>query len=547
MDRHRARIVIIPARGGSKGVPRKNLRPLAGRPLLGHSLAAAAALQDARVVVSTDDEEIAVFARRHGAEIHDRSAGSSDDAATVDDVVVECLLDLAVPDETVVLTVQATSPFISIADLEAAHAALAPGIDTVVSVTDDTHLRWRVFEDGTGEAMFDARVNRQWLPREFRETGAVVASRAGATRSRGTRFGDTVHPLVLSPERSLDVDTDLDFRIAEALLGRRRVALVVIGGNDVGLGHVYRQLSIANDLVGHDVRFVLDQPDETAVELVRDRNYPVEVCATDDELYSYLAAFAPDLIVNDCLDSSEERAKRLAGLAVRTASFEDLGPGASIFDVVVNALYEPSDTEPPSVRSGPSYFVARDEFVTVPRMIVAPTAEHAMITFGGVDEGNLTCRTLAVLADVHPGATVTVVLGRAYAHDETLAATVAASPLEVEVVRDTRAMSELMAASDVLITGGGRTVYEGACVAVPTVSVSQNDREVSHAWSREQLGVLDLGLAADLDDDHFAAGLIRACDDLDWRFDAHERSLRANLTSGRARVIKLLTDLMEQS
>src|SRR5688500_12424110 len=117
------KLIIIPARGGSKGVPRKNLRPLAGRPLVAHAVEAALQVADARVLVSTEDEEIALIAERAGAEIHRRPVDLAEDATTLDELVVSIVAELAAEEgyePEVVITVQPTAPLLSTEDILAA-------------------------------------------------------------------------------------------------------------------------------------------------------------------------------------------------------------------------------------------------------------------------------------------------------------------------------------------------------------------------------------------------------------------------------------------
>ncbi|MGH8630308.1 MAG: cytidylyltransferase domain-containing protein, partial [Burkholderiales bacterium] len=109
-------LAVIPARGGSKGIPRKNLRPLAGKPLIWYAIQACLAVRPRmRVVVSTDDEEIALFAERFGAEVLQRSPALAGDEVTLDPVIVHVVQQ---SEERwreryeVIVTVQPTSPLL---------------------------------------------------------------------------------------------------------------------------------------------------------------------------------------------------------------------------------------------------------------------------------------------------------------------------------------------------------------------------------------------------------------------------------------------------
>lgn len=547
--------IVIPARGGSIGVPRKNLRPFGGQPLLAWSIEAAKAVSNARVIVSTDDDEIALLAKRLGADVDERPSWLAEPDVPVDDVVAHVAAGID-PQPSVIVTVQPTAPFVTAVDIEkAVQILLRSAADTVVAVTPDKHLRWRRTDDGRVIPQYESRVNRQWLPDEYRETGAVTACRRSLVTETGTRFGTNVALVVIPPERALDIDTSADFRLGQALLATRKIAIRTIGSSSTGLGHVYRCLSLAHDLVGHDVVFHIDKSEHLAEQLIRGDNYPLQVHTSQTELTQALAESAPDLIINDALNTDVDLGRALSDVAP-VVTFEDEGPGAMYAELVVNALLPDPDGGPDSalrpgrVLRGMEYIVLRDEFVTAPRYRFEAQVGRVLITFGGVDESNLTIRSVAALEDVlAPGqADVDVVVGPGYAHREDLEAKLARAKNTYRLVRQTRSMSEFMRQADLCITSGGRTVFEAASLGVPVVSIAQNSREMSHRVGQIGLGVLTTGRkAADVSDDELRSLLRRAIEDRSWRDQAHVKSLECNLLGGRARVRAELSRLLTSS
>ena len=148
-------VALIPARGGSKGIPRKNLVPVGGRPLLVHSIAQArrAAGID-RVFVSTEDAEIAAVAREAGAEIVERPLALAGDTASTESAITHALGQWAaqglVPDRVVLL--QATSPFRADGQLDAALATFdRTGCDSLLSVVRFVGFVWRRGADGLSQ------------------------------------------------------------------------------------------------------------------------------------------------------------------------------------------------------------------------------------------------------------------------------------------------------------------------------------------------------------------------------------------------------------
>ena len=169
---------MIPAGAGSKTIPKKNIRLLAGKPLFSYVLETISTVNDREhVVVSTDDEEIKELAAPH-ALVHNRSKSSADDESTLDEVALQVAKFLkrehGAGDNDILVTVQPTSPFIRPDTIHKAVEKLRKsGCDTVLTVKDDRHLRWTINGHGP-EPLYEERVNRQQMKPVFSETGGVI-------------------------------------------------------------------------------------------------------------------------------------------------------------------------------------------------------------------------------------------------------------------------------------------------------------------------------------------------------------------------------------
>lgn len=214
---------LIPARGGSKSVPRKNVRELAGKPVLVWTAEVALACPALdRVVVSTDDAEIAEVARACGLEVPFMRPAELAGDETPDLPVY--LHALAALDEgfDAVAWLRPTAPLRTVTDIEAAIRVLAEtGADAVRSVCVAEHSPyWMVrSDDGKLVPLLDeVPVRRQLLRPVYRLNGAIDVARCASVRNE--LFGGEVRPYVMPAERSVDLDTELDFVLAEALLRR---------------------------------------------------------------------------------------------------------------------------------------------------------------------------------------------------------------------------------------------------------------------------------------------------------------------------------------
>ena len=214
-------VALIPARGGSKGIPRKNLAPLAGKPLVAWTVEAAlAARTPVRAVVSTDDGEIATVAAALGAGVLVRPEELAADETPMLDVVLHAADALGDADVLVVL--QPTSPLRRAEHVDAAVALLAEtGADCVVSVVEVPHAfrpgKLLAVEDGRVRALGDEPLHRDLAPLYARNGPAVLALRVDGLAERGLYGGD-VRALVMEPADSIDVDSAFDLRLAESLL-----------------------------------------------------------------------------------------------------------------------------------------------------------------------------------------------------------------------------------------------------------------------------------------------------------------------------------------
>ena len=222
---------VIPARGGSKGVPRKNIRLLNGRPLLEYTAAAALASTSlSRVILSTDDETIAEVGRRCGLDVPFlRPAGLATDATPTLPVIQHAVAFVESAGEVVdaICILQPTTPLRRARDIdecvERLRASAADAIVTIVPVPPEHNPHWVYFRDPAGHLRLSTGERepiprRQSLPRAFRREGSVYVVRRAAVMERHTLFGDRLIGHPLDPEQCVDINTDGDWARAEQLM-----------------------------------------------------------------------------------------------------------------------------------------------------------------------------------------------------------------------------------------------------------------------------------------------------------------------------------------
>ena len=221
-------VAIIPARGGSKGVPRKNIRVVAGRPLLAWTIEDGLESRRVdRVYVSTEDPEIKQIAEQCGAEVIGRPAALAQDETSSEAVLIHALETLAAggrgePDLMVFL--QATSPVRTGADIDAAVEQLeSSGADSLVSVSLSHAFLWRE-QDGLGVPVnhdYRNRLRRQDIPSQYRENGSLYVFKPWVLKQGHNRLGGRIVLFRMSETAGIDIDSEFDLTIADLALRQR--------------------------------------------------------------------------------------------------------------------------------------------------------------------------------------------------------------------------------------------------------------------------------------------------------------------------------------
>ena len=218
-------LCIIPARGGSKGIPRKNLQLLAGKPLLAHTIEQAIAARTvSRVVVSTNDEEIGNVAREFGAEVVWRPEALSGDTASSESALRHCVEYLQAEEgyqPDVVLFLQCTSPLRRRNDIDdAIGQMLVDEADSLVSVVPVVVWLWRI-QDGHPVSFnydYHRRLRRQDRPQEFNENGSLYAFKPWVLLQHNNRLGGKITLYQMDEWSNLDIESMADLKLAELVL-----------------------------------------------------------------------------------------------------------------------------------------------------------------------------------------------------------------------------------------------------------------------------------------------------------------------------------------
>ena len=228
-------LAVIPARGGSKGVVRKNIRPICGKPLIAYTIETALAARHLlhRTIVSTDDPEIEAIAREHGADVPFlRPAELAGDKVPTLPVLQHAVNFVEAQDDIKldwVLLLQPTAPLRALEDIEAsltlAHQNNCDSVISVVQVFAEHPILMKRIEDNQLlpyciEEKEGTR-RQDYQPPAYMRNGAIYLTRRDVLMEQDSIWGQVIRPYVMPPERSVSIDSELELKLVEMLMQER--------------------------------------------------------------------------------------------------------------------------------------------------------------------------------------------------------------------------------------------------------------------------------------------------------------------------------------
>lgn len=530
-------LIVIPARGGSKGIPRKNLRHFNGVPLLVRIINTC---RNFHCIVSSDDDEIIQIAKLQGVKTHKRSSKLSNDSATLDEVIYD-VVNQTNKDWKAIITVQPTSPLLKTSSLiNALNKFIASEVDTLVSVVNDTHLRWKCVPNGF-EPLYEERLNRQYLPLEYKETGAIVICRKEILTTTRKRFGKKVTLFEISKQESIDIDDYQDWIIAETLDRPKKVLTLITKGNQkIGSGHIYNCLSIASLFGGYEIKFLLSKDSEGLADIIKSRNFSLSYYHNEEiDNYNFNDS---SLIILDMLDIPKEFIEKIKlQTKCPIVSFENTGDSIEICDLTFNPIYKLGYFKSERVIEGISNFILRDEFLYTEKYKYRSEVNSILIAYGGVDPNDLTVKTLEGIYGYcnTKGINITVLLGKAYLNRKYIEQKYP----KVLIKQNVYSVSEIMSSSDIAFTSSGRTSIELAHLHVPCIISAQNTREENHHFSSNEFAIY-LGLGEKNSSTQYYTCLKSILERNKLRLDIHIALQKLDLSRGALNVKNQIMNIL---
>lgn len=446
-------LAVIPARAGSRGVPNKNIRIIGGHPLIWYSIRnAQKSKMITELVISTDSPSVKMIAESMGVKVRWRDASLCQDAVTLDAVIWD-----AIPQDTkwdYIVTMQCTSPTLRVETLDRAiQYVIDNDLDTVISVTNDPELSWSE-KDGKKVPDYAKRLNRQYLPARYVETGAFIIAKASIVTPQ-TRIGPKMDVFELPDSESQDVDAFSDLISVVATLSMRSVGIYTERPADA--------LELADEFyLKPDIYY---DPARTSPEAFGDSKHSIIPVSGREELLricreKQYSVFIHELGATDAGWMSELRA---AMPEAKIVCCDDDGEGAALADLSIDA------------RSHEEYYICPKPYLFFEPVRIREKVQRVLTACGGKLDG---------IAGKFKGI-------------EFAAAT--------EENRDQ--WPELMAGCDLAVTEEDCLGRELAVMGLPTVSVGENEAE--EKTEKKLQAALELSASArqEMQDELLARGL----------------------------------------
>ena len=546
-------LVVIPARSGSKRIPQKNLRDLGGVSLIVYSIRLASEVFGSdNVVVTSDSEKILKIAESEGVHSILRPEHLATDGVTLDPVIHHAVVEIekavALTYDNIV-TIQATSPLLSSKSLIKAYEQFNDinlEIDTLLSVKQDNHLAWKILENKVVPD-FEERKNTQELPPRYVETGGFLLTRRKFV-SESNRLGKKISIFELKSSESIDIDTEFDWWIAEKLLARKKIVIRVLGNLEKGLGHAFRCLSLVERLIDHEVVFVCDKDSQLAFEVIKSKNYKVNLFDSYEEILSFIEELKPDLVINDKLNTSAEEIDSLKKLNCKVINFEDFGTGTDKADAVINALQEKKQGSIVKYNTylGSKFVCINDGFKLVSPNKFGEEIESIFLCFGATDPSKLGIRILKLLRPIlKSGVDIHYVAGYSLQNDEELQSLVKEYKSQLIIYKNISHIEFIMASCDIAVTSGGRTVFELASMNIPSIVIAHNKRESDRPFYHMGNGILHLGLGSDISNEDICLNIENLINNRIFRKGLYESLLKHDFRKGLDRVTDVVKSILE--
>lgn len=531
------RCIVIPAIKKNAIIPDQLIKKLAGKTLIQRAIDTAKKIVTGNdIYVVTDSEEISLICQRNGIEYYFNQKLKLQSSNLIQEL--KFFIETQTLSYTNIILYRAIAPLVTDQDIQDGYDFFVKeDADILVTLKKERQRIWKKNNRKVGHLIRDMEI----------ETIHSEIKSFLILKSATVYCNEKQHKIIphYLGEKDIEINNYQDWWICEKLLQQKRIVFVVTGYPEVGLGHVYRALTIAHEISDHRCMFLCTKESQLAVKKITEKDY--YTILQKDSLIDGVLKLKPDLVINDILNTEYEYINTLKERGIQVVNFEDVGPGSHLSDLVINSLYKPDRSLPGKYLLGTDYFCLRDEFIGCPINPFRGELKNLLITFGGTDPGNLTLKTLLTIQSscIENDIKIYIVTGPGYMHKQLLSKELRKMDSKhYEYIDKTGIMSSIMEKVDCAISGSGRTVLELAHMKIPSIIMSQHEREHTHTFGRPENGFVYLGIMQHFDAEKLMRGF-RKCLDISYRRELYNRMKHFDFEENKKKLVHKILSLLE--
>jgi len=481
-------LIVIPARGNSKGIPKKNIRRIGDKPLIAYTIEKAIKLKkinkyiEIDIIVSSDDKHIEEYVSIYDeVKFIKRPDELAEDDTPLDPVVYHSYKNsYFISKYDFIITLVPTMPILSYKTMnDAIQKFIHDESESLILVNDATHIYWQNNEPIT------ERKNRQFIEPIYQECGGIIITSESNLRKTRNILTERPYLYVCPPDEAVDVNNWYDIILAEKLLNRKKIGFRVGGTHKKGMGHVYRCLNLALRFIEHEIYFFIEKKDGEAIDAVDSYFFKRIEYDNINDLLIKIDKNNIDVIINDTLGIEKELGEYLRipiiGLDEKEKKYCDL---------TINPQIEFSNSDSKNIY-GYKYSVIREDVLIFPIKKCPLKIDNILITMGGSDPENVTLKIMNYLKNYKK---VNVIIGKYFSDsNKEKIYEFDKKNNNFNILNDVKFMGKHLYESDLVISSNSSTVYD--CVALGTfvISIDKVKQEMHHIFSNVSEAVKYLG------------------------------------------------------
>ncbi|MBD79838.1 MAG: cytidine 5'-phosphate N-acetylneuraminic acid synthetase [Crocinitomicaceae bacterium] len=530
--------VIIPAISGNSRIPNYLTKKLNGKPLVQRAIDLAIGIEDiSNVFIITNNEDIALLAERSKVNCTVKPISKIPFDKIFEEFQFFFLKRKSEYKHIILL--RPDTPMLTAAQIKSACKDFQTrDEDVLITLKEENHSIWKQ-NSTTG---FQEILQEKNTEKIFVESNAFMVLKSAAVGKN-----NSVYPVILK-EEAFEVNTFQNWWIGEKLLARKRVLFVVAGYPAIGLGHVFRVLTIAHEILDHKVTFLCTKESELAVQKITSGEYYSVI--QNKDLLSEVLQIKPDLVINDILNTDKDYVQGLKEYGIKVINFEDIGEGAAYTDITVNELYDTPIIDADNILWGKDYLFLRDEFIGARPNEFSEQVDSILISFGGTDPSNYTLEALKLILPVcvDHGIKIYIVTGNGYSHKDALKDYIAQCGYHnIEHTSATGIISSIMENVQIGISSNGRTTYELAHMNIVSMVMSHHERENTHKFASFENGFLHMGIYKENPQpNRFRDSFKQLVEDKDYRLAQFRKMEPLSFVSNKQKVVNIINNLLEE-